>query len=515
MDVQTIFAVNLMAISALVLLAALLQRRRELASFALVNLAVVAVGGVALAKFPDDAGTIVALAFLPLVGAPATLWALQARGLRLGQLDSAARYAGWAALLHPTPAMRLSAALARAGALPDLDERAQAIAALAKQAPAHQAPMIEALLLAERGAWEELLAYSARPETGLDSSALRLRALGELGRVDELMAEYERIGQRMPLEQTVYAWLFALAFGGRAALVGQMLQRTLRLDDQTSAYWRAVAQGQAGDADAARRALATLAATEPRTQAARAAGRRLAAPGGRPDLSPQAQATLARVAARVASETARRTKGWRLARATLALIACNFILFFAEIALGGSTNTDTLIALGALYAPLVLADGEAWRLLSAAFLHYGELHFALNMLMLALIGREVEPDAGPLATFLVYLFGALVSSGVVLTLMARGDARYTLYVGASGAIFALFGVVGAFRISDWLRHRASLDAWRVAALGFAMLIQIGADYLLPMSSLAAHLSGFVFGLIAGALIAPRRINTHTRIGIST
>lgn len=515
MDVQTVLAVNLMAVCALGLLAALVQRRRDLLSFALVNLAVLALGVLALASAPHDAGTIVTLAFLPLVAAPMMFWALQARAARLGRLAAAARYAGWAARVHPTQAMRLLAAQARASALPDLGAREAALAALAETAPPHQAAMIAARVLAERGAWEDLLAFSARPENGLDASVWRLRALGELGRVDEMMAEYERIGQRMPIEQSPYAWLFALAFGGRTALVTQLLERTLRLDPETSDYWRAVALAHAGERDAARRILGALAAIEPPTQAAMAARRRLAVAQEPAALSQSAQATLTRVAARVSSETARRAKGWRLARATLALVAVNFMLFFAEIALGGSTNTETLIELGALYTPRALEDGELWRLLSAAFLHYGELHFALNMLMLALIGREVEPDAGPLATLLVYVFGALASSGVVLAMMARGDVRYTLYVGASGAIFALFGVVGAFRFSDWFHHRGSLDAFRVTALGFAMLLQIGADYLLPMSSLAAHLSGFVFGLAAGAMLAPRRVEVHTRIGIST
>ena len=87
----------------------------------------------------------------------------------------------------------------------------------------------------------------------------------------------------------------------------------------------------------------------------------------------------------------------------------------------------------------------------------------------------------------------------------NGDAvRYTLYVGASGAIFALFGVVGALRWRDWRRHRESHDAFRASALALAMVVQIGADFLLPMSSLSAHLSGFVFGLFLGALVTPKR-----------
>jgi rhomboid protease GluP len=172
------------------------------------------------------------------------------------------------------------------------------------------------------------------------------------------------------------------------------------------------------------------------------------------------------------------------------------------MAFGGSQDAQTLIALGALWAPLAL-HGEYWRILTATLLHYGPLHFALNMIMLALIGRDLEHEAGSLSVLAVYLGGALFSSVVVLASMASGAVGYGLYVGASGAIFALFGAIAVFRVKDWLRHRASLDAYRVTALGFAMLVQIAADFLLPMSSLTAHLSGFVFGLVAGLLITPK------------
>ncbi len=103
----------------------------------------------------------------------------------------------------------------------------------------------------------------------------------------------------------------------------------------------------------------------------------------------------------------------------------------------------------------------------------------------------------------VYFGGALFSSLIVLAVMTAG-AGYGLYVGASGAIFALFGVIGVLRVKDWLRHRASLDAFRATALGLAMLVQIAADFLLPMSSLAGHLSGFAFGLFAGLFLGATR-----------
>jgi len=503
MDFQTILAGNLMAISALSLLLGLLQRRREARSFAIVNALVLVVGGYALWRLPQEAGGLVALVFVPLVAAPMALGAFQARLSRAGRLDAAARCADLVAFFHPTAATRLSAAFARAAAIDDPREKASAFAALAAEAPAEQAAMIETRLLADRGDWEKALVLAQNPENARQLSAYRLRALGETGRIEELVRDYARSADSIPLEQTVFAWLFVLAFAGRPHEVEELAARVMRLDAETAAYWIAVARRHAGDEANARAEFEGLAVSRKETQAAIAARRQLArAWSPQPHLSARAQEIVEGVALRAAMESARQARGWRLPPATLLLLALNSAVFVAEIAYGGSQDAETLISLGALWAPLAL-HGESWRVLTATFLHYGPLHFTLNMMMLALIGRELEHEAGALETLGVYLGGALFSSVFVLGLMANGVVGYGLYVGASGAIFALFGVVGALRIKDWLRHRASLDAFRATALGLAMLVQIAADFLLPMSSLTAHLSGFVFGLLAGVFINAR------------
>lgn len=502
MDFQTVLAANLMALSGLSLLLAVVQRRGDLLSFALANAATLLVGALAFWRFPELAGTLVALVFAPFVAAPMALGALQARATRDGRLEAAARYAALLARLHPTPAMRLSAAFAQAAAIPDPHEKACALAALAGAAPPAVAAPIEARLLAERGDWERMLDLARRPENARALAGYRLRALGETGRVEEMLRDYARSARDLPLEQTVFSWLFVLAFAGRPRDVEAIARRLLRLDADSAAYWIAVAERRAGAEGAARAAFARLAESGADAPAARAARRQLAREWTRPaPLSPRAREIADAVAARVARESARQGRDWRPPPATLALLALNGVMFVAEMALGGSQNAETLIALGALWPPLAL-HGEQWRALTAAFLHYGALHFTLNMVMLALVGRDLEFEIGRARLLALYLGGALFSSFFVLGLMAAGIVGYGLYVGASGAIFALFGIIAALRVKDWLRHRESLDAFRAVALGLAMLVQIAADFLLPMSSLAAHLSGFGFGLLAGIAIKP-------------
>jgi rhomboid protease GluP len=503
MNFQTILAVNLMALSALSLALLLLQRRDGARSLALVNALVLVVGAYGLWRIPQEAGWLVTLVFFPLVAAPMALGALQARHTRAGRLETAARCADLAALFHPTANMRLSAAYARAAAIEDPREKARAFAALAAKAPPEQAAAIETRLLAERGDWEKALVLAQNPENARQLAGYRFRALGETGRIEELMRDYNRSADSTPLEQTAFSWLFVLAFGGRPRAVEELATKIMHLDQDTTDYWIAVAERQAGAAAPARATFERLAVNVKETPSAIAARRQLAGDWTPPPpLSPRAQEIVDGVAARVASESARQARGWRLPPVTLTLIVLNAVMFAAEVALGGSQDLSTLIRLGALWAPLVF-EGQIWRVVSSTFLHYGPLHFSLNMLMLALIGREVEHETGALRTLVAYIGAALFSSFIVLAVMIIG-AGYGLYVGASGAIFGLFGVVAALRIKDWLRHRESLDSFRATALGVAMMVQIAADFLLPMSSLAAHLSGFCFGLLMGFLIKPGR-----------
>jgi rhomboid protease GluP len=502
MDFQSVLAVNMMAICAFLLLLILVQRRREGLSFAAVHAATLAVGLLALWRFPDEAGGLVALVFVPLVAAPMTLAALQARYTRLGRPETAARCADLAAFLHPTAAMRLSAAFARAAAIEDPRERARAFAALADHAPPEQAAVIETRLLADRGDWEKALVLAQNPENARQLAAYRLRALGETGRIEALLRDFAASADAIPPEQTLFSWLFVLAFAGRPVEVEE-LAHVMRLDADTAAYWIAVARRHGGDAENARLAFEGLAMSRRETPAAIAARRQIATDWPAPTpLSPGAREIVEGVAERVATESARRGRGFRPPPVTLLLLAANTLFFVAEVALGGSQDAETLIRLGALWAPLAL-DGEIWRVFTATLLHYGPLHFGLNMLMLALVSRDLEYEIGGARTLVAYVGGAVFSSSVVLAAMDWGLVGYGLYVGASGAIFALFGVVAALRFKDWLRHRASLDAHRAIALGAVMLVQIAADFLLPMSSLTAHLTGFGFGAAFGMLTGMR------------
>jgi hypothetical protein len=82
-----------------------------------------------------------------------------------------------------------------------------------------------------------------------------------------------------------------------------------------------------------------------------------------------------------------------------------------------------------------VADGEYYRLVTAAFLHGGLLHLALNMFALASLGPVLESALGRSRFLALYLLSALGGSTLSFLLAAPN----TVGVGASGAIFGLFG----------------------------------------------------------------------------
>ncbi|MFM7718045.1 MAG: rhomboid family intramembrane serine protease, partial [Actinomycetota bacterium] len=180
--------------------------------------------------------------------------------------------------------------------------------------------------------------------------------------------------------------------------------------------------------------------------------------------------------------------------ATQVLIGAIVAGFVLEALMGGGSTLGSptgfaLIQLGALQ-PFLIADGQWWRLFSSMFLHAGFLHIAFNGYALWLFGTAVESLFGWrrfLALYLVTGFLAGVAS------YAFGPAN-SVGVGASGAIFGLFGAFIAYN----LRRRNSVQG--MAALRWAgTLLLLNALIALGFRSIdwRAHLGGLVAGLLAG------------------
>jgi len=183
---------------------------------------------------------------------------------------------------------------------------------------------------------------------------------------------------------------------------------------------------------------------------------------------------------------------------TYTLIAVNVALFFLE------TVSPTLQSELVLRSPAV-ADGDLYRLLTSAFMHYGITHLLFNMYALFVVGPPLEAWLGRLRFTALYVLSALGGSVLVYLLSPLNAAT----AGASGAVFGLFGA------SFVVGRRLNLDVRWVIAL---IAINLAFTFVIPLLggqniSWQGHIGGLVTGAVVAAAYAyaPREWRTLIQI----
>ncbi len=185
---------------------------------------------------------------------------------------------------------------------------------------------------------------------------------------------------------------------------------------------------------------------------------------------------------------------------TKELVAINVAIYLAELAAGGATNgtSNWIFDHGYLNGPLV-EHGDWWRLISAAFLHYGPLHLGMNMLALWWLGSPVETALGRGRFLLLYFVSGLAGSAGALI-----DQPLAQTVGASGAIF---GILGAGLILEW-RATGSL------AGNYLTLIAVNLAFTFGFRgniAVGGHIGGLIGGIL-GTLALARFGRGHASYG---
>ena len=149
------------------------------------------------------------------------------------------------------------------------------------------------------------------------------------------------------------------------------------------------------------------------------------------------------------------------------------------------------VDMGAKVTALIL-NGQAWRLVSSMFLHGGVLHLGFNMVSLYKCGEPLEEEFGAARVAVVYFLAGLtgnMASAVFLPLQ--------ITVGASGAIFGLFGATWA----EFVQNYELFDERCKTALGLLLSTAVSlAIGLMPLVDNFAHVGGFLGGLLAGMVL---------------
>ena len=92
----------------------------------------------------------------------------------------------------------------------------------------------------------------------------------------------------------------------------------------------------------------------------------------------------------------------------IAMIVLNVVVFLIVDLSGNSGNTEHMLRCGAANAALIVEAKEYYRLFTSMFLHFGMAHLANNMLVLYVIGDNLERAVGKVKYLLIYLFLSLI-----------------------------------------------------------------------------------------------------------
>jgi len=167
-------------------------------------------------------------------------------------------------------------------------------------------------------------------------------------------------------------------------------------------------------------------------------------------------------------------------------------------------DVEILIDMGALFGPYTAQDTQWWRLGTAIFLHGGMTHLLMNMFSLYLIGRGVEQYFDTKSYISIYTFSGLI--GGLLSLYMH---PVSVGVGASGAIFGIFGALAGF----YLAHREKIEEHSKAFMkDFAIIMGINLvlGFSIEEVDVSAHMGGLVIGFIGGFIISknPRWVHAY-------
>lgn len=177
---------------------------------------------------------------------------------------------------------------------------------------------------------------------------------------------------------------------------------------------------------------------------------------------------------------------------TMGLIGINVAVYLAELAIGGSVDgtNNWIYDHGALFASgccldghvVGVAHGDWWRLVTAAFLHYGPFHLAINMYSLYWAGTLLEHLIGRWRFLLLYIGSGIAGSAGALWVQPN-----SLTAGASGAIF---GILGGLFVLERKRHIST--GGQILGL---IILNLVFTFALSNISVGGHLGGLVGGVV--------------------
>lgn len=181
-------------------------------------------------------------------------------------------------------------------------------------------------------------------------------------------------------------------------------------------------------------------------------------------------------------------------KATAILLLLNIIVFLF-MTFGGlniiSPTPQELLEIGG-NRRVEIMNGEYWRLFTSIFIHGGILHLFMNLVGLGLGSSLLENLLGSVKLILVYLI-----CGILASIASIYWHENTVSVGASGAIFGLYGLILAFTVFKIYPNYMRGMTWMLLGLYAGISLLFG---FLGGIDNAAHFGGMISGFVIGGIL---------------
>ena len=173
---------------------------------------------------------------------------------------------------------------------------------------------------------------------------------------------------------------------------------------------------------------------------------------------------------------------------TIVLLLANIVVFVKEFKTGNMLN-NYLIAQGGLSYDLVVNQSESYRLITSMFLHANFYHILCNMYSLCSIGSIMDTVMSYTEYVLTYFVSGVCGGLMVLYADSTSGHITQMTVGASGAIFGLFGAYLALSLTRRVRINS------IVRLFICIVLMLAVGLTQPGVSVSAHLGGLIGGFV--------------------
>ena len=181
----------------------------------------------------------------------------------------------------------------------------------------------------------------------------------------------------------------------------------------------------------------------------------------------------------------------------LALIGINCGAFVAQLIATAADPNFVAKFLGLSYRGI--DDAYAWQFFTAMFLHDGAWHFVGNMLLLYLIGRDVESILGQRHFLYLYLLGAIFGELGHLFLMPYNSVLLGAFGGVAAIVVAYATILPELELTSAipLRIKAKHLAYGAFAISALLLVIDRHGTVIHSACIGGCVAGYLYAHLLG------------------